>query len=695
MIDEKYITSFVALHEIDELKPTTAASLANVGQDDLFFMSKMVSAATSSENAKMVSKKISYKNLTAKLSSDLGLSTFEQLSADISSMSACVDEQIEDVRSTMQNVSSEIEDDLAQAIDGLSSTIEDEYALKSSGLIDVAWKPSEESAPDASIATIATKIAYEDGVPVVVETQPATWLVNPDGFKSAAAGITTEKTSSTERLVNEDQLSIVYEISTDCYLNIQLSAYEYATSSPIQVVLSSYDNSTAIVHTFNNVGGFEGTRYLGFYQAGVMTKSIRRSAQPFSRLSAIVKRLDSSDYLLSGTKVLFEEMPPYAIPSKDELSSYAKIPLNLQDGIENSQPHVMKLVLDSQGMVVSALSVPYGYATRESYGFIMLPPEGFGDDHVYPIDLSAIDESTKIAYAVVPDASQTIGGVVKTGFNPTEDLAGVSCSIDVDLNGNAFAVIPAASVNGLGVTKLGFQDAQDDMGGISAALLKNGQNQAFVNVPVAGIDTLGVVKTGPDNTAFSPVKENRFVFVNDRAEAMVNVMTDGSYQAQNFFSEIDPAVNSSVNSIDILKTLQLADDTAIEVGEDETVQSFAREPDGMKKSKLGKWKWSCSINQSDLAGKVVAVYAVYHGHSNVQPQHGVQMIVDDVATVAFFPTGCKTTDDGEWFDTKFVGAFSCDDSKNDFVVEAVSGSKSFQNEDEVDQIQIIVRDLMR
>jgi len=50
-------------------------------------------------------------------------------------------------------------------------------------------------------------------------------------------------------------------------------------------------------------------------------------------------------------------------------------------------------------------------------------------------------------------------------------------------------------------------------------------------VPVAGIDTLGVVKTGPDNTAFSPVKENRFVFVNDRAEAMVNVMTDGSYQA--------------------------------------------------------------------------------------------------------------------------------------------------------------------
>jgi len=53
------------------------------------------------------------------------------------------------------------------------------------------------------------------------------------------------------------------------------------------------------------------------------------------------------------------------------------------------------------------------------------------------------------------------------------------------------------------------------------------------------------------------------------------------------------------------------------------------------------------------------------------------MIVDDVATVAFFPTGCKTTDDGEWFDTKFVGAFSCDDSKNDFVVEAVSGSKSF------------------
>jgi len=40
-----------------------------------------------------------------------------------------------------------------------------------------------------------------------------------------------------------DASSIVYEISTDCWLDIAVSAFEEAEDSPIQVVLSSQDAS--------------------------------------------------------------------------------------------------------------------------------------------------------------------------------------------------------------------------------------------------------------------------------------------------------------------------------------------------------------------------------------------------------------------------------------------------------------------
>jgi hypothetical protein len=46
MIDDKHITSFVALHEISELKPTSKSGQADVGADDLMLMSKLVSTAT-------------------------------------------------------------------------------------------------------------------------------------------------------------------------------------------------------------------------------------------------------------------------------------------------------------------------------------------------------------------------------------------------------------------------------------------------------------------------------------------------------------------------------------------------------------------------------------------------------------------------------------------------------------------------
>ena len=42
MIDETYITSFVALHEIDELKPSSSSQTAKIDDNDLFLMSHIV-----------------------------------------------------------------------------------------------------------------------------------------------------------------------------------------------------------------------------------------------------------------------------------------------------------------------------------------------------------------------------------------------------------------------------------------------------------------------------------------------------------------------------------------------------------------------------------------------------------------------------------------------------------------------------
>ena len=136
----------------------------------------------------------------------------------------------------------------------------------------------------------------------------------------------------------------------------------------------------------------------------------------------------------------------------------------------------------------------------------------------------------------------------------------------------------------------------------------------------------------------------------------------------------------------------LNDDSAVEVGEDEEVCPAAGP--AVKKSKLGQWKWTVEIPREQLESRVFAVYAAYHGHSDIEPQHGVQVIVQGKAMAAFFPSRCKTCDSGEWFDTKFIGSFSREDDGG-IELEAVSGSKSFQNGSTADEITFIVRDLMK
>ena len=147
-------------------------------------------------------------------------------------------------------------------------------------------------------------------------------------------------------------------------------------------------------------------------------------------------------------------------------------------------------------------------------------------------------------------------------------------------------------------------------------------------MPAATIDGLGLIRTGPKDIVCPGHDELRNVFLDDgnglddHSRAKVNVMTEGSLQAQRFFTQIDAEASET---IDVAKTIALAEDNAVEVDENEEAFSIAGQ--AVKKSKLGQWKWTLKFLDDELDGRVFAVYASYHGHSDVDLQHGVQIIV--------------------------------------------------------------------
>jgi len=69
MIDEKYIKTFLPLHELDELK-TNWPNVADLSADDLFLISKVSAYSDDNRNAITISKKASYETIINKVSVD-------------------------------------------------------------------------------------------------------------------------------------------------------------------------------------------------------------------------------------------------------------------------------------------------------------------------------------------------------------------------------------------------------------------------------------------------------------------------------------------------------------------------------------------------------------------------------------------------------------------------------------------------
>lgn len=169
----------------------------------------------------------------------------------------------------------------------------------------------------------------------------------------------------------------------------------------------------------------------------------------------------------------------------------------------------------------------------------------------------------------MPYASEDIGGVIKTGFSYLSSVsgdAGVSCKIDVDSNGNGFGVIPAASDNVMGVIRCGFKDTEDS-NGLSTGLMQDEQLRSFVKLPVAGIESLGLMKVGTEDVTSVNKNFIRHVFIDNDNRGTVNVMTDGSLEASQFFG-------SMYDADDITLSVQLSKEKSTEISSDEVISTM-------------------------------------------------------------------------------------------------------------------------
>lgn len=72
MVLEDQIKWYLPLHELDELK-AEYPNVVDLSADDLFLISKVSAYSTDDANAVTVSKKLSYKNLSEKISNDLDI----------------------------------------------------------------------------------------------------------------------------------------------------------------------------------------------------------------------------------------------------------------------------------------------------------------------------------------------------------------------------------------------------------------------------------------------------------------------------------------------------------------------------------------------------------------------------------------------------------------------------------------------
>lgn len=182
-IPSEFISSYLPIQELDAIEPLNRTDPVPLNPDDVFLVSQLHAYATGQINGVAVSRKISYKNLANKLSTDFKTSS---ISADIQRLSL--------------------------SVDALSTTV---YSESRCSMIDSS----------DSTVKLAAQVKLKDGEmsveqwenisSVVAGRINCTGAINADTFTNAGRATTIDNQSSYE-----------YTVVNDSYVNCNISAYE-------------------------------------------------------------------------------------------------------------------------------------------------------------------------------------------------------------------------------------------------------------------------------------------------------------------------------------------------------------------------------------------------------------------------------------------------------------------------------------
>ena len=529
MIPAEYIKTFLPLHELDELTPTTNNSVVPLASDDLFLISQISAYATEDRNAITVSKTINYKNLCNKISSDLAISSSK---IDISDLSDGLIALSNETKALSIDLSNDVNLSVNNLIDyannlstSISATVSSDYIKK----YGVASYDLVISSDDLAIPPqFATKITMSEGKISndSIEYSYLSDLMTAKQWRIACGGIAADQISTTSVLtVNNDQSAIVFETLSDGYVNCMISAYENDSYVPLQVWIestkindvSSNDPISYLYMTLNNPGGFSGKDYYNYYNFSIPLKS---NASYIS--SKVIVKYEDNRNFNPNTKYRFDEYWFYAMPSKDDLSGYVK-----KANPSATATNVYKLTINSDGLITNHTSVYFGQATSVNAGLVKL---GSFTAPKYALEL---DTNTSCAYVNVPYATSSNVGTIQLTYdsNHTHSNGNIdkflSCGLETNEN-HALTFIPEATSSKYGVVKTGNisidygNDWLNNKNVISSFVNLNTNGQAYVQIPYAnGNDKPGIIKTGiPDTTS---LQITRNVYLNDQGIAQVNV----------------------------------------------------------------------------------------------------------------------------------------------------------------------------
>lgn len=544
IIPASYISSFLPVQDLDELQSSTG--LAPLHPDDLFLVSQISAYATGEQNAVALSKKLRYGAFRNTLSSEFNVNdiklSIDGLSNDVHDLSIYAYDNISALSNSIVCSVDVLSSYTNNICANLCTTVESFYVKKYEQDCDLISCYDDINIP----ATIASQVHLSNGYMTVTKHIDVSSLVIPKNWRISAGAIAGDNNMSimwsfTPESGQSPFTEIEYAISTDCYLNCMISAYEDDGYSPLQLwIQSPATNEYVLYKTFNNPGGFSGTNFCNYYQFDIPLKKLIGTDSSIT--TSVKLKYANNEIFKPGGQAVFTEYYFYAVPSKDDLSAYVKRsdqPVNAYN-----EPKVCKILFNENGLITNATSVYYGEATDTELGLVKTASTASNIGENYWLKLS----SNNVAYVTVPRAGSDTYGTVKFASLPSDlpeqqhghnygnvlyhsDLSHfLSCSLE-NLNDVATTFIPCATDGTFGVVKLSSNFYQFDIrerpvDPLSSFLNVDASGHAYVTTPMAhvtndGTSVPGLIKTGTPDT--SEIRVVRSVYLDTDGVAKVNV----------------------------------------------------------------------------------------------------------------------------------------------------------------------------